>query len=232
MRACRVDFRSALQEDVFQLFGTNVADACLSGSAPHRTHWYVWDAYRYTRFFLSLCRYNGSIYVYGQTGSGKTYTMQGAVVRNLPVWDGQFNLFVIQTMGILSGKHVFFFASIWRTLCNQCTTTKKGSGKRTLPTCCSMYSCSCSVLWISVDVDRLVLWTQGAWCAGYWISFLLKLVDFSADGTESKLALASTDLRYIQNMFWVDESDLFILLQNSRMTALHFHQYKTHEGLI
>lgn len=45
---------SALQEDVFQLFGTNVADACLSG-------------------------YNGSIYVYGQTGSGKTYTMQGAV---------------------------------------------------------------------------------------------------------------------------------------------------------
>ena len=46
-------------------------------------------------FFLSLCRYNGSIYVYGQTGSGKTYTMQGAVVRNLPVRDGQFNLFVI-----------------------------------------------------------------------------------------------------------------------------------------
>jgi len=45
---------SASQEDVFQLFGTNVAEACLSG-------------------------YNGSIYVYGQTGSGKTYTMQGAV---------------------------------------------------------------------------------------------------------------------------------------------------------
>ena len=55
LRACRVDFRSALQEDVFQLFGTNVADACLSGSAPHKTHWYVWDAYRYTRFFFFLC---------------------------------------------------------------------------------------------------------------------------------------------------------------------------------
>lgn len=27
-------FRSALQEDVFELFGRNVADACLSGSAP------------------------------------------------------------------------------------------------------------------------------------------------------------------------------------------------------
>ena len=38
LRVCCVEFRSALQEDVFQLFGTNVADACLSGSAPHRSH--------------------------------------------------------------------------------------------------------------------------------------------------------------------------------------------------
>ncbi|CAJ1392903.1 unnamed protein product [Effrenium voratum] len=45
---------SASQEDVFQLFGTSVAEACLSG-------------------------YNGSIYAYGQTGSGKTFTMQGGV---------------------------------------------------------------------------------------------------------------------------------------------------------
>ena len=170
LRVCSADFRSALQEDVFQLFGTNVADACLSGSAPQRIHWYVWHAYRFTMFYpyFSLRRYNGSIYVYGQTGSGKTYTMQGAVVRNLRVWHCQFNLFVryFKKAGIVSGKPVTFNASIWRTLSNQCTTTKKGSGKRTLPTCCSMYFCS--VLWIFVDVDRLVLWTQGAWCAGYW----------------------------------------------------------------
>ena len=31
------DVRSASQEDVFQLFGTNVAEACLSGSAPQGT---------------------------------------------------------------------------------------------------------------------------------------------------------------------------------------------------
>ncbi|CAE7742221.1 KIF15 [Symbiodinium sp. CCMP2592] len=45
---------SATQTEVFQLFGTGVAEFCLSG-------------------------YNGSIYVYGQTGSGKTHTMQGEV---------------------------------------------------------------------------------------------------------------------------------------------------------
>ncbi|CAE8621295.1 unnamed protein product, partial [Polarella glacialis] len=45
---------SASQEEVFQLAGISVAEACLSG-------------------------YNGSIYVYGQTGSGKTHTMQGPV---------------------------------------------------------------------------------------------------------------------------------------------------------
>lgn len=45
---------SATQDDVFNLFGTSVGEACLSG-------------------------YNGSIYVYGQTGSGKTHTMQGPV---------------------------------------------------------------------------------------------------------------------------------------------------------
>ncbi len=42
-RECRFTFaafcdvRSASQEDVFQLFGTNVAEACLSGSAPQGT---------------------------------------------------------------------------------------------------------------------------------------------------------------------------------------------------
>lgn len=233
LRACRVDFRSALQEDVFQLFGTNVADACLSGSAPHRTHWYVWDAYRYTRFFFFLC-----VGTMEASMSMVRREVEKPILCRAPLCETyQFGMASLicslyKRWEYSAENMFFFFASIWRTLCNQCTTTKKGSGKRTLPTCCSMYSCSCSVLWISVDVDRLVLWTQGAWCAGYWISFLLKLVDFSADGTESKLALASTDLRYIQNMFWVDESDLFILLQNSRMTALHFHQYKTHEGLI
>lgn len=45
---------SSSQEEVFQLVGTTIGEACLSG-------------------------YNGSIYVYGQTGSGKTYTMQGPV---------------------------------------------------------------------------------------------------------------------------------------------------------
>lgn len=45
---------SSTQEQVFQLAGTSVGEACLSG-------------------------YNGSIYVYGQTGSGKTHTMQGPV---------------------------------------------------------------------------------------------------------------------------------------------------------
>eukprot|EP00930_Biecheleria_cincta_P030393 TRINITY_DN21054_c0_g1_i1.p1 TRINITY_DN21054_c0_g1~~TRINITY_DN21054_c0_g1_i1.p1 ORF type:complete len:1638 (-),score=316.20 TRINITY_DN21054_c0_g1_i1:407-5146(-) len=44
----------ATQDDVFNLFGTDVGEACLRG-------------------------YNGSIYVYGQTGSGKTHTMQGPV---------------------------------------------------------------------------------------------------------------------------------------------------------
>ena len=36
--------------------------------------------------------------------------MQGAVVRNLPVWDGQFNLFVIyfKRWEYSAEKHVFF----------------------------------------------------------------------------------------------------------------------------
>jgi len=46
---------SSVQDEVFELVGTSVGEACLGG-------------------------YNGSIYVYGQTGSGKTYTMQGPVV--------------------------------------------------------------------------------------------------------------------------------------------------------
>jgi len=45
---------NANQEEVFQLVGTSIGEACLSG-------------------------FNGSIYVYGQTGSGKTHTMQGPV---------------------------------------------------------------------------------------------------------------------------------------------------------
>jgi len=42
------------QEEVFEIVGMGVAEACLNG-------------------------YNGSLYVFGQTGSGKTHTMQGPV---------------------------------------------------------------------------------------------------------------------------------------------------------
>lgn len=78
-------FRSALQEDVFELFGRNVADACLSGSAPAEGRCTIFrTACQRLCLMASFAhRYNGSIYVYGQTGSGKTYTMQGAVVQSL-----------------------------------------------------------------------------------------------------------------------------------------------------